>query len=94
MDFGFTVCDQAAGEVCPVWPGRPVTAHWGIHDPAAADGSEARAHTRIPRCVPRPEQRIKIFISLPIDKLDRIALTKQVEAIGRIRPDATEDRAS
>jgi arsenate reductase len=94
MDFVFTVCDQAAGEICPVWPGQPVTAHWGIPDPAAADGSEAERMLAFRDAFHALERRIKIFISLPIDKLDRIALTKQVEAIGRMRPDATEDRAS
>jgi arsenate reductase len=94
MDFVFTVCDQAAGEVCPVWPGQPVTAHWGIPDPAAVDGSEAERMLAFRDAFHALERRIKIFISLPIDKLDRIALTKQVEAIGRLRPDAAEGRAS
>jgi arsenate reductase (thioredoxin) len=93
-DFVFTVCGQAAGELCPVWPGQPVTAHWGIPDPAAADGSGAKRMLAFHDAFRALERRIKIFISLQIDKLDCIALTNQVEAIGRIRPDATEDRAS
>jgi arsenate reductase len=94
MDFVFTVCDQAAGEVCPVWPGQPVTAHWGIPDPAAAEGSGAERMLAFRDAFHALERRISIFISLPIGKLDRIALTRQVEAIGRMRPDATEDRTS
>jgi arsenate reductase len=94
MDFVFTVCDQAAGEVCPVWPGHPVTAHWGIPDPAAADGSEAERMLAFRDAFRMLEQRIRIFVSLPIEKLDRIALTQQAEAIGRLPPDATRDRAT
>lgn len=94
MDFVFTVCDQAAGEMCPVWPGQPVTAHWGIPDPAAVDGSEAEQMLAFRDAFRSLEQRLKIFVSLPIDKLDRIALTQRVEAIGRLRDDAIEGRAS
>lgn len=94
MDFVFTVCDQAAGEVCPVWPGRPVTAHWGIPDPAAVDGSEAERMQAFRDAFQMLERRIKLFLALPIASLDRMALTRQVEAIGRLRPDAAEGRAS
>jgi arsenate reductase (thioredoxin) len=94
MDFVFTVCDQAAGEVCPVWPGQPVTAHWGIHDPAAVDGSEAERMLAFRDAFRSLEQRLRIFVSLPIDKLDRITLTRRVEAIGRLRDDAIEGQAS
>jgi arsenate reductase (thioredoxin) len=94
MDFVFTVCDQAAREVCPVWPGRPVTAHWGIPDPAAVDGSDAERMLAFREAFRSLERRLKIFVSLPIDKLDRVALTQRVEAIGRLRGDAIEDRAS
>ena len=90
----FTVCDQAAGEMCPVWPGQPVTAHWGIPDPAAVDGSEAERMLAFRDAFRSLERRLKIFVSLPIDKLDRVALTQRVEAIGRLRGDAIEDRAS
>jgi arsenate reductase len=94
MDFVFTVCDQAAGEVCPVWPGQPVTAHWGIPDPSAVHGSEVERMQAFREAFNMLERRIKIFLSLPIAKLDRIALMRRVEAIGRMRPDAQEDQAS
>jgi arsenate reductase len=94
MDFVFTVCDQAAGEVCPVWPGQPVTAHWGIPDPAAVDGSEVERMLAFRDAFRALERRLKIFVSLPIRQLDRIALTRRVEAIGRMRDDAVEGQAS
>ncbi len=94
MDFVLTVCDQAAGEVCPIWPGQPVTAHWGIPDPAAVDGSEAERMLAFREAFRSLERRLKIFVSLPISQLDRIALTRRVEAIGRLRGDAVEGRAS
>jgi arsenate reductase (thioredoxin) len=94
MDFVFTVCDQAAGEVCPVWPGHPVTAHWGVPDPAAVDGSEAERMLAFRDAFRALERRIKIFASLPIEKLDRMTLTSRVEAIGRLRDDAIEGQAS
>jgi len=94
MDFVFTVCDQAAGEVCPVWPGQPITAHWGIPDPAAVDGSDAERVLAFRDAFRALERRIKLFISLPIASLDRMALTRHVEAIGRMRPDTAEDQAS
>lgn len=84
MDFVFTVCDQAAGEVCPVWPGNPVTAHWGVPDPAAAEGTEAqRRRAFLDACLVL-ENRIKIFAALPIDKLDRMVLKRKVDEIGRV----------
>jgi arsenate reductase len=94
MEFVFTVCDQAAGEVCPVLPGQPITAHWGIPDPAAVDDTDAARMLAFRDAFRALERRIKIFISLPIASLDRMALTRQVEAIGRLRPDAAEDQAS
>jgi arsenate reductase (thioredoxin) len=94
MDFVFTVCDHAAGEVCPVWPGQPITANWGIPDPAAVDGTEAERLLAFRDAFRALERRIKIFISLPIASLDRMAVTRQVEAIGRMRPDAAEDQVS
>ena len=94
MDFVFTVCDRAAGEVCPVWPGKPVTAHWGIPDPAAADGGEAERMLAFRDACRMLSQRLRIFVSLPIASLDCMALTRRVEAIGRLRDDAAEDRAS
>lgn len=94
MDFVFTVCDQAAGEVCPVWPGQPVTAHWGIPDPAAVQGTEAERMLAFRDTLGMLRRRLQIFAALPIAALDRLTLTSRVEAIGRLRPDATEDRAS
>jgi len=94
MDFVFTVCDQAAGEVCPVWPGHPATAHWGVPDPAAVEGSEAERMLAFRDTFSALERRIKIFISLPIEKLDRMTLTRRVEAIGRLRGDSVEGEAS
>ena len=94
MDFVFTVCDQAAGEVCPVWPGQPVTAHWGVPDPAAVEGSEATRLLAFREALRALERRIKIFASLPIEKLDRMTLTGKVQAIGRLRDDTAEGQAS
>ena len=94
MDFVFTVCDQAAGEVCPVWPGHPVTAHWGIPDPAAADGSEADRMLAFRDAFRMLERRIKLFLALPLTSLDRMALQREVDAIGGLHPDIAEDRAS
>jgi arsenate reductase len=82
MDFVFTVCDQAAGEVCPIWPGNPVTAHWGVPDPAAEDGSEAQRRQAFRDALRLLETRIKLFVALPIDKLDRLALKRHVDDIG------------
>lgn len=83
MDFVFTVCDDAAGEVCPVWPGHPVTAHWSVPDPAAADGDDS-AKVRIFRETLRLlSNRIRVFIALPIEKLDHLALKRHVDEIGR-----------
>lgn len=94
MDFVFTVCDQAAGEVCPVWPGHPITAHWGIPDPAAADGADADRMLAFREAFRMLERRIKLFLALPLASLDGMALQRQVDAIGRLRPDTAEDRAS
>jgi len=84
MDFVFTVCDQAAGEVCPVWPGNPVTAHWGVSDPAAVDGTEGDRRRAFLDTYLALENRIKVFIALPIDRLDRMALKRSVDEIGRV----------
>ncbi len=85
MDFVFTVCDQAAGEVCPVWPGNPVTAHWGVPDPAAVDGTEAEQQRAFRDAYLVLENRIKIFVALPIDRLDRLAIKRKVDELGRLR---------
>lgn len=83
MDFVFTVCDNAAGEVCPVWPGQPMTAHWGIADPAAIKGSEKEQRAAFRTAFSELDSRIKIFTSLPIRSLDRIKLQERLNAIGR-----------
>ena len=85
MDFVFTVCDQAAGEVCPVWPGNPVTAHWGVPDPAAVEGTEAERRRAFRDAYLMLETRIKLFTSLPSRSLDRLAIKRKVDEIGRLR---------
>jgi protein-tyrosine-phosphatase len=83
MDFVFTVCDNAAGEICPVWPGQPMTAHWGIADPAAVEGSGRQQRAAFRRAFSELDGRIKNFTSLPIRSLDRIKLQERLDAIGR-----------
>jgi len=83
MDFVFTVCDQAADEVCPVWPGNPVTAHWGVPDPATVQGTEAEQRRAFRDAYVVLENRIKLFVALPIDKLDGMAIKRNVDDIGR-----------
>jgi arsenate reductase len=83
FDFIVTVCDNAAGETCPVWPGHPVTAHWGIADPAAATGSEERRMQAFRKAFIELETRIKLFINLPLRALDRISRKGHLDAIGR-----------
>jgi arsenate reductase len=82
LDFVFTVCDNAAGEVCPYWPGQPITAHWGVPDPAAVEGSETQKRTAFRNALKALESRIKIFTSLPIASLDRMTLEERLDAIG------------
>jgi protein-tyrosine-phosphatase len=84
LDFVFTVCDQAAGEVCPAWPGQPMTAHWGIDDPAAVDGSDEVKRRAFFRAYSQLQHRLSIFVSLPIDKLDRLTLKKRLDEIGKV----------
>lgn len=83
MDFVFTVCDSAAAESCPVWPGQPMTAHWGIHDPAAAEGTEAERHLAFDDAYRMLNNRISIFVSLPMSSIDKLALQKRLDQIGR-----------
>ena len=83
LDFVFTVCDNAAGEVCPIWPGQPMTAHWGIQDPAAAQGNEEVKRRAFLRAFSELSTRINLFMSLPLDKLDRLVLRKKLDEIGR-----------
>lgn len=82
MDFVFTVCDDAADEVCPVWPGQPITAHWGVPDPAAATGSDAQIALAFVAAYRALSSRIAIFTSLPTEKLDRATLQRRVREIG------------
>jgi protein-tyrosine-phosphatase len=82
LDFVFTVCDNAAGETCPFWPGQPMTAHWGIPDPAAAEGSDAEIAVAFSDAYRMLERRIHLFLALPIDKLDRMVLSKRLKDIG------------
>jgi arsenate reductase len=83
MDFLFTVCDQAAGEVCPIWPGNPVTAHWGVPDPAAVEGTEDEQRKAFRDVMFVLDNRIRLFAALPIEKLDRLAIKQNVDEIGR-----------
>lgn len=86
LDFVFTVCDAAAGEVCPVWPGQPMTAHWGVEDPAAFVGPEDKTYRCFRRVYGYLENRIKIFTSLPLASLDRLTLQERLRDIGRTEP--------
>lgn len=83
MDFVFTVCDNAAKEVCPIWPGQPVTAHWGVPDPAAVQGSAQQIERAFREAFTILERRIALFVSLPIASLDRLAIKKEVDRIGK-----------
>lgn len=83
LDFIFTVCDVAAGEVCPVWPGKPVTAHWGVEDPAAVEGDHETKHRAFMRAFTALQQRIDLFLSLPHDKVDGLAMKEHLDTIGK-----------
>ena len=85
MDFVFTVCDQAAAEVCPVWPGNPVTAHWGVPDPDSVEGTQADKNRAFRYAFQALETRIKLFTSLKLEALDRLAIKREVDEIGRLR---------
>ena len=89
MDFVITVCDNAAGEVCPIWPGRPITAHWGIPDPAAVEGTAAEIAFAFAEAYRALENRITLFANLPLASLDKISLKQRVDEIGRTQ-DAAE----
>lgn len=85
LDFAFTVCDNAAGEVCPIWPGQPMTAHWGIPDPAAVEGTEAERRLAFAEAYRMLNNRISIFINLPLASLDRLTLQKRLTDIGQAK---------
>lgn len=85
LHFVFTVCDNAAGETCPYWPGQPMTAHWGVPDPAAAVGNEAEVRFAFADALRMLTNRINIFVSLPLAKLDKLSLQKQLDAIGKTK---------
>jgi protein-tyrosine-phosphatase len=90
LDFAFTLCDDAAAERCPVWPGQPMTAHWGLPDPAAAVGNEAQVRLAFADTTRMLTNRINIFVSLPMKALDQLSLQQQLEAIGKNRDLATD----
>jgi arsenate reductase (thioredoxin) len=85
LDFVFTVCDNAAGEACPVWPGQPMTAHWGIPDPAAAVGNEAEIRFAFADALRMLSNRINVFLSLPLRSLDELSLQNQLRGIGKMK---------
>ena len=80
----FTVCDDAAGETCPFWPGQPVTAHWGVEDPAAAEGDDGTKRKAFVRAFTTLQRRIDLFLALPLPKLDKLALKQQLDSIGKV----------
>ncbi len=84
MDFVFTVCDDAAGEACPVWPGTPATAHWGVEDPAKAEGTDIEKEAAFVQAFKYLKNRISLFLNLPINSLDSLALGNQIRAIGEM----------
>jgi protein-tyrosine-phosphatase len=82
LDFVFTVCDNAAGEVCPFWPGQPMTAHWGVEDPAAATGEDDVKRAAVMKAYIQLKRRIELFLALPINKLDSMSLQQRLDDIG------------
>ncbi|HEV8015957.1 MAG TPA: arsenate reductase ArsC [Stellaceae bacterium] len=87
LDFVFTVCDNAAAEICPVWPGQPMTAHWGVPDPAAVAGSDEQIARAFSDAFLTLQQRIGLFLSLPVEKLDRLSLQSRLDDIGKTKPE-------
>jgi len=87
LDFVFTVCDRAANEVCPIWPGQPMSAHWGIEDPDKPELSEDEQRKLFQKAFWELDHRLKIFTSLPLDKLDNMSLQKQLDEIGKSLPE-------
>jgi arsenate reductase len=94
LDFVFTVCDDAAREVCPVWPGQPMTAHWGIHDPAAVDGTPQEKERAFNKAFRELDARLKLLTSLRLDALDQLALKRELDAIGRMREEDTREQTN
>lgn len=88
MDFVFTVCDNAANESCPVWPGQPMTAHWGIPDPAAAEGTDAEKHLTFADAYRQLSNRISAFLALPLASIDRMSLQSRLREIGKLEVSA------
>lgn len=91
LDFVFTVCDNAAGEMCPIWPGQPMTAHWGVEDPAAVEGTDTAKWLAFREAFRELENRIKVFTSLPLKSLDRAKLQQRLAEIGSLRAAPGED---
>lgn len=85
LDFVFTVCDNAAGEVCPIWPGQPISAHWGVNDPAAVTGTDEEKRRAFMRAFKELSTRINLLLNLPVEKLDRLVLKKKLDEIGASR---------
>ena len=90
LDFVFTVCDNAANEVCPIWPGQPMTAHWGVPDPSAAEGTESERRFAFADTHRMLYQRIGIFVNLPLKSLDTLSLQRQLDEIGRTKAETPE----
>jgi arsenate reductase (thioredoxin) len=88
LDFVFTVCDNAASETCPIWPGQPMTAHWGIPDPAAAEGTEVERRLAFADAYRLMSNRISIFVNLPLQSLDRLSLQKRLTELGSKQPES------
>ena len=86
LDFVFTVCDNARGEVCPIWPGQPMTAHWGMPDPAAVEGNEAERRLAFAETLRMLNNRVGAFVNLPLKSLDKLSLQKRIDEIGRDLP--------
>ena len=93
LDFVFTVCDNAANEVCPIWPGQPMSAHWGVPDPAAVEGSDSEKALAFADTYRMLNTRIGIFTSLPLASLDSLSLQKRLDEIGKAKADTTPERA-
>ena len=94
LDFVFTVCDNAANEVCPVWPGQPMSAHWGVPDPAAAEGSPAVVAAAFSDAYRMLQNRITIFCALPLASIDKLSLQKKIDDIGKMRRDPSAEGAA